>query len=50
MRNKWSCLKLRKETAALRLAVSLIEEENPVIIEGAAGASTRDASLQFREN
>ena len=44
-------LKLRKETAALRLAVSLIEDEKPLTIEGTASATSPDAlSLRCQGN
>lgn len=44
-------LKLRKETAALRLAVSLIEDETPLTIEGTANTTSPDAlSLRCQGN
>ncbi len=42
-------LKLKKETAALRLAVSLIEDEKSVTIEGTVAENTLpEPSLRFQ--
>ncbi len=45
-------LKLRKETAALRLVVSLIEDSSPVTIEGTTeeGSMLQVPSLRFQGN